>query len=159
MFSLVPWKKRDDNMKVWRDQELYPMARLRDDFERLWNRFTSGWEQGPMAWGESPWGVWDNQFEDSDKEYVFRAELPGFEPEDLEVKISGNMLSVNAEHRDEQKTAERSGYSYGSFHETFALPRHIEQDRIDARYHSGVLEIHLPKAEQAQGKRIEVKAN
>ena len=51
-----------------------------------------------------------------------------------------------------------SGYQYGRFHETFTLPQGVMSDQIDARYHNGVLELHLPKSEEAKAKRIAVKS-
>ena len=91
---------------------------------------------------------------------MFHADLPGFEPGDFDVKLSGNSLTVRAEHRHQQED-EKSGasYHYGSYSRTVTLPHGVDQDKIDARYHSGVLEVHLPKTEQARGKRIEVNAS
>lgn len=86
------------------------------------------------------------------------AELPGFEPKDFDVKVSGNMLTVRGEHRHEEKEKGSSRARYGQFCRTFTLPYGVDEQKIDARYHSGVLEIHLPKTEQAQGKRIPVQA-
>ena len=66
---------------------------------------------------------------------------------------------MRAEHKDEKR--EKNGgshYRYGSFSRTVALPHGVDEEKIEARYHSGVLELHLPKTEQGQGKRIEVKS-
>lgn len=173
--SLIPWKKRNNgNLTVRRDeptrkeQDYYPLARFRNEFDSLLERFFGDRWFGQQPFGSLPslwndpqqkfeWN-WDLGWEDKGNEYVFHAELPGFEPEDFDVKVSGNALTVRAEHKDEKKEKNGSSYRYGSFSRTFSLPRGVDEEKIDARYHSGVLEVHLPKTEEAQGKRIEVKS-
>ncbi|MHB8864868.1 MAG: Hsp20/alpha crystallin family protein [Pirellulaceae bacterium] len=93
---------------------------------------------------------------DHEKEYVVHAELPGFEPEDFEIKTSGNLLTVRAEHKETKEQDGGSSYRYGSFSRSFTLPEGVDCDNIDASYHSGVLNVRLPKTEQAQAKRIPV---
>jgi HSP20 family protein len=108
------------------------------------------------------WADWDPKvgWEARDKEYVVRAEVPGFEPTDFDVKVTGNTVTVHAEHKDEKRGGHESyGYCFGSFSRAFTLPHGVEESKINARYHSGVLELHLPKTEQAQGKRIPVITN
>ena len=161
MFSLIPWKKsRSTDVKVRpeREEEYFPRARIRDEFDALWNRFLGGWGRGLGLWDESsrfgaPCGL-----EDRENEYVFRAELPGLEAGDIDVKVSGNTLTVKAEHKEEKKSKEGTGYRYGSFHQHFSLPYGVDGQNIDARYRNGVLEVHLPKTEEAKGKRIAVQA-
>ena len=90
---------------------------------------------------------------------VRHAELPGFEPEDFDIKVTGDMLTVRAEHKDEKKEKNGgSSYHYGSFTRSFSLPHGVNEQNIDARYHSGVLELRLPKTAEVCSKRIEVKS-
>ncbi len=174
MFNLIPWKKRNNGgaISVRRaepsreDTGYHPMARFRDEFDMLMNRFFEDRWFGSRAmqslpsWWDSTRFDWDLGWEDKENEFVFHAELPGFEPDDFEVKVSGNLLTVQAEHKDEKKEKNGgSSYRYGSFSRTFTLPHGVAEDKIDARYHSGVLEVHLPKTEQAKGKRIPVNTN
>ena len=178
MFSLIPWKKRRDHIAVRRDEpgrvlsgeverDFHPLARLREEFDSLVERFFGDRWSGDRSFGNLPslWNEprldwnWDLGWEDKEKEYVFHAELPGFEPDDIDVKLSGNVLTVHAEHKDEKK--EKNGgsrYSYGSLSRSFTLPHGVDAEKIDARYHNGVLELHLPKTKEACGKRIEVKS-
>ena len=173
MFNLMPWKKRDNGggISVQRaepsrqDFGLQPLARFRDEMDALWNQFIGSSGLAPRGAGlpslwEMPRFDWNLGWEDKENEYVFHAELPGFEPGDFDVKLSGNTLTVRAEHKDEQKDQEKgSSYRYGSYSRTVTLPHGADQDNLDARYHSGVLEVHLPKTEQARGKRIPVTTN
>ncbi|HID78387.1 MAG TPA: Hsp20/alpha crystallin family protein [Planctomycetaceae bacterium] len=170
MLSLIPWKKRNGNIRVRHDvprrdddYDFLPLARLREEIDSLMDRFfgRSLWSDWPSLrlWEDferMPW-AWDMDLEDREDEYVFQAELPGFEPEDFDIKVSGNVLTVRAQRREEKEEKHRARYRYGSFCRSFTLPHGVNQDEIEARYHSGVLEVRLPKAEAARGKRIEVK--
>lgn len=146
--KLIPWKRNDGELKVRHDNG-HPIARLRNDFENLWDRWMDDFAGGLSS---------PVEFDDEEKEYVMRAELPGYEPEDIDVKVSGNVLTIRAAHKEEGKQKNGSYKRYGSFYESFTLPRGIHEDQIDARYHSGVLEVHVPKSEDCQTKRIAVKS-
>ena len=157
--KLIPWKKRSGDVQV--HSEEHPIARLRQDFDQLWDRFWDDCRSGDLSlWNESQWVGSRVNLDDNEREYMLRAELPGFEPEDFDVKVSGNVLTVRAEHKEEGKDKKGNGtyQRYGRFYESFALPQGVLSDQIDARYHSGVLEVHLPKSEECQAKRIEVKS-
>lgn len=170
MFSLTPWKKRSsikvrhDEPRPMTDWGYSPLARWQTEWDSWMDQLFSDslWPDWPALrqWDLSSVSRWDWDFglEDAGDEYLARAELPGFEPEDFEVKVSGNTVTVRAEHRDEKKSKRASGYRYGSYCQSFTIPQGVDTERIDARYHSGVLELHLPKSEQARGKRIEVKS-
>jgi HSP20 family protein len=157
--KLIPWKKKHEgNVKAWKEED-HPVALLRHDFDEMWNRFWDDWRSGLSLRDDTRWFGSQLAVDDKEKEYVVRAELPGFEPEDFELKVTGNVLTLRAEHKEDGKHENGGTYHrYGSFSETFTLPRGVLSDKIDARYHSGVLEVHLPKSEDCQAKRIEVTA-
>ena len=75
------------------------------------------------------------------------------------MNVSGNTLTIRAEHRDEHSKKGTHSYRYGKFSRTFTLPSGVNTDAINACYHSGVLHVELPKTEQGRGKRIPVRAN
>jgi len=157
MFNLIPWRtrKQADGGSL-SDSYQGQLTRLRDDMETFMNRF---WSDLP-AWPGSRLGRgWGLETEETAEEYVVRAEVPGFEVKDLDVQIRGDQIVVKAERKEESKSEGATSYQYGSFHRSFPLPAGAASDKIDARYHSGVLELHLPKTEQARGKRIAVKAS
>lgn len=101
---------------------------------------------------------------ETDKEYVFEAELPGFEREDIHAEINDGYLTLRAEHNSEKSKKDRKGNyirrerSYGAFCRSFDL-NGIDADKISAEYKRGVLTVTLPKAaEHAEhGRRIEIK--
>lgn len=163
MFSLTPWKKRESSLPISREggyEEWGPLAEFRREFDELMNEFFGnrfgelsrfvGWEPGRPV-------NWEIGLEETDKEYVWTAELPGFEPDEIDVKVSGNVLSVQAQHKEESTDKGTRGYRYGEFYRSMTLPPDIDPDKIDAKYHNGVLELHLPKSEEFQGRRIAVK--
>lgn len=92
--------------------------------------------------------------------YVVRAELPGVDPDkDVEITVSGDMLNIRGERREEKKEAHRSEFRYGSFSRSLALPSGVDTDNITASYDQGVLtvKIPLPQADKPRTKRISVK--
>ncbi|TWU43500.1 Spore protein SP21 [Novipirellula aureliae] len=154
--TLIPWKKKNRDLNVQRDGN--PIAQLRNEFDGLWNRWLDEIGGGLTDWSGSGGLSSRMSLDDDEKQYVLRAELPGFEPEEFDVKVSGNVLTLQAEHKEEGKEKNGSYAQYGSFYESFTLPQGIQEDQIDARYHSGVLELHLPKSQECQAKRIAVKS-
>lgn len=162
MFSLIPWKKRSSDMKVAHDRDDWQLSlsRFRDEFESLWDRFLGDWDRELSLWGDDRQIGFSGGLEDKENEYLFHANLPGFEPNEIDVNVTGNTLQVKAEHKQEKQGKNGgSSYRYGSFQRYFTLPQGVDSQKIDAKYHSGVLEVHLPKTEEAKGKRIAVNAS
>jgi HSP20 family protein len=122
----------------------------------LFDRFFGDWP----AWAGGDWPMtgWGDDVDDKESEFVVRADAPGFEPDDFNVEIVGDSLVLKAEHKEEEKEGNGHRYRHGRLYRRIALPHGVEADKIDARYHNGVLEIRVPKGEQAKGKRIAVKA-
>ncbi len=95
--------------------------------------------------------------------YVLKAELPGVSKEDIKIDINDNVLTLKGEKKFEEKT-EKDNYlrierSYGSFTRTFALSDKVDSENIKAAYKDGVLEVTLPKKEEAKPKEIKVEIN
>jgi HSP20 family protein len=173
MFNLIPWKKRNNGGTIavrhaepsCQDFGHATLARFREEFDTLFDRFFGDRSLGARGLGSLP-SVWDMpQFDwnwglglqDEGDKYVLEAELPGFEPDDFEVRKSGNRLVIRAEHKHEEREKHgESSFRYGSFNRSFTLPAGVNEDQIEASYHSGVLKIHLPKTEQGRSKRIPV---
>lgn len=157
--KLVPWKKRNGRGEMAvRHGGDSGLSQFRDEFNSLWDRFWDDWRSGLADWNGGK-GFRGMKLNEEEKEFVLHTELPGFEPDDIDIKVSGNVLTLRAEHKDEGNDKNGSRYQrYGSFFETFSLPSGVEADNIDARYHSGVLEVHLPKSKDYETKRIPVTA-
>jgi len=98
-------------------------------------------------------------FDENEKEFVLKAEAPGFDASDLDVSVSGNLLIIKAEKKKESK--EKKGHEYFEerrLERAITLPSGADPDRVEATYRNGILEIHLAKTEDAKRKRITVKA-
>ena len=154
--NLTPWRNRQ------REGELSPMFTLRSEMDRLLDSFF----REPFAaldwplWGSDKWSPAIDVAE-SDKELTVRAELPGIDPKDLEVTVTGNQLVLAGEKREssehEEKDFHHSETRYGSFRRTVPLPEGVDTENVDAQYANGVLTLHLPKIAPVAAKRIEVK--
>ena len=94
--------------------------------------------------------------EERENEYVLRAEVPGFAASELEVTTAENVLTVRAEHRRAEKepAGERP---YARLERAITLPPGVNLEAIEARYHNGVLEVHIPRTPEVRPRRIEVK--
>lgn len=100
-------------------------------------------------------------FEEGDA-VVVKAEVPGMAREDLDVSISGDVLTVSGKREKEEKV-ERKDYhrwerSTGSFSRSVLLPAEVETEKVTARLHDGILEIRAPKtaAAKARSRKIEI---
>lgn len=144
--KLIPWKRTSGELKT-RDEQ-HPLARFRQEFDDLWDRF----------WSDSAWTTSGIDLDDTEKEFVVRADMPGFEPSEIDVRVSGNVLTLAAEHSEEQSDSNGGWQRRGRVHRSFTLPQGVLADQIDATYRNGVLEVHLPKSEECKPKRIAVKA-
>jgi HSP20 family protein len=92
--------------------------------------------------------------------FVLYADIPGVNPEDIEVQMDKGMLTIKGERREES-TVETENYSrverrHGSFHRRFALPDSADPDGISASGQNGVLQITIPKRPETTPRRIQV---
>jgi HSP20 family protein len=99
---------------------------------------------------------------DSEKAYVLKVEVPGLKPEDIELSLENNVLTLKGERKFEQES-ERQGYRrverrYGSFARAFVLPEGARADAIEAAVKDGVLSVTIPKAEAPVPRKIAVKS-
>ena len=95
------------------------------------------------------------------EEFVLKMDLPGVSPSDVKVSLSGDILMIRGERKQEKATdgitRHRVERVYGSFERTFQLGAPVRGDQINAIYRDGVLEVHVPKAEEARVREIEVR--
>lgn len=109
-------------------------------------------------------GAWMPAVDVSENEtaMIVRAELPGMKQEDIELNLQDNVLTLKGEKKketkEEQENFQRIERSYGSFTRTFTLSATVKQDAIKATFKDGILEINLPKAEEAHAKKIAISA-
>lgn len=100
--------------------------------------------------------------EEDDNNYLIRADVPGLDKKDIDVRLDNGVLSITGEKRVEKETGKaskqhRTERYCGSFSRRFTLPSTIKSDKVDASYKDGVLTVKVPKAEDAGPKAIEIK--
>jgi len=107
-------------------------------------------------------GMWTPAVDiyETDDAVVVKAELPGLEKDQIGVEVKDGILTLHGERKFEKEVTEENYHrierAYGSFHRSFSLPSSVEQDKIGAKFKDGVLEVTLPKREQAKPKQIKV---
>ena len=133
-----------------------------DPFNELMNlqrRFSNAIDQSDATQGT--WAPAVDIFEQGD-DLVIRAEIPGVDKENIDIDVENNTLTIRGERKRDQEFKRESAYRmeriYGSFARSFTLPRTVDASRITAGYKNGVLELKLPKAEEAKPKKIEIQA-
>ena len=144
--ELVPWRAFGE------------LSSLRRDMDKLWDRF-SGETPFAKTFGET-WLPSVDISETKDN-FVVKAELPGLEAKDVNVSISGDVLTIKGEKKTEEEEKDEhyhcvERYS-GSFKRAFQLPSGVKTDTIEATFDKGILKVTLPKVEEARKKEIDIK--
>ncbi len=110
-------------------------------------------------------GSWNLALDVAEKGDVFtvKASLPGISPDDLNVTLEDNVLTIQGETKEDETIEENSYHirerRYGSFSRSVRFPVPVEGDKVEAEYENGVLTLTIPKAEAVKPKRIAVKAS
>ncbi len=98
---------------------------------------------------------------EDDKEFLGKAELPEVKKEDVHVSVQNNVLTIQGDRKfkkeDKGKRYHRRERSYGSFTRSFSLPEGTDAAKVKAEFKDGLLQVHLPKSEQARPRQIEVR--
>ena len=98
---------------------------------------------------------------ENEQELLLLAEMPGLREEDIDIRFENGMLTLHGHARPRRATGAEyllEEYGVGDYYRTFKVSEKIDPARISAEYHSGVLTLHLPKAEEAKPRKIAVKA-
>jgi HSP20 family protein len=107
----------------------------------------------------TPWAPAVDIFE-TEHELVVKADLPDVNPQDLDIRVENNILTIRGERKFENKVNEenylRVERAYGSFSRSFSLANSVKSDAIRADYQNGVLTLSIPKREEAKPKQIKV---
>jgi HSP20 family protein len=138
-----------------------PWRELEQMSNRLTRLFDESWPSGTRTANGGTWFPAVNVEETAD-ELVLTAELPGMSHEDIELEVENNVLTISGEKRNEREETEERRYhlwerTYGSFQRSFTLPRTVDADSIEARFKDGVLHVHLPKMDEAKGRKISIR--
>jgi len=149
--SLLPKKKSDRT-------DSYPVLSLRDEVNRLFDDFFSGNWLGVPARGQ-----WAPALDvsETDSQVIVKAEVPGMEAKDIDVSITGDVLTIKGEKKEETKKEEQNYHlmerRYGSFQRGISLPTSVDSSKVTASYGNGVLTITMEKKEHSKARNIRVK--
>ncbi|MDR4483747.1 MAG: Hsp20/alpha crystallin family protein [Nitrospirales bacterium] len=95
------------------------------------------------------------------KEVVLKAEVPGLSKENLKIDLTDSMLTISGEKKKEEEIKEEdytySERAYGSFSKSLQWPCAVKDDKVKATFKDGILEVRLPKTEDAQKRHVSVK--
>ena len=132
-----------------------PVFGLRREIDRLFED-TFGRGDGMTGWTPAV------DVGETDKELRLEVELPGINPNEVELTAENGVLTIRGEKRSERKEGDdESRYhmverSYGSFMRSFQLPQGLDESKIEAKYTNGILSVHIPKAALPQPRRIQI---
>jgi HSP20 family protein len=160
--AMKPAAKEQKSLMPWRP--FSEMGRWEQEMERMFGDFFRA--RAPSFWEERWWPAKSfrepavDLYEKGD-EIVAKAELPGLTKDDIEVNIADHTLTIKGEKKQEEEIEEKDYYrserSYGAFIRSLALPVDINPEKVNATFKNGVLEVHLPKSEEAKKNEIKVK--
>ena len=130
-----------------------------DDASRLFEEFFNDFPMFPAFQREREWSPSVDVLEKEGK-LILRAELPGIDEKDIDLKIEGNVLTLKGEKKlekeDEKNNYHRMETFYGSFTRSFTLPETVELDKVSADYKNGILTITIPHKPEVRPREIAV---
>jgi HSP20 family protein len=144
--DITPWREFDLATNRFRDMMLEPL-------------FPEGFFRMPY-WAEREDWMPAVELVENDGEYLLTAELPGIFKDDVHVTVEDNVLTLRGEKKLEKERKEGRAHirerRYGSFERCFTLPRNVDENKIRAEFHDGIVEVHLPKGEETKARHIDI---
>lgn len=145
-------------LELWRPRMLRgpfrELARMEREMEDLFGRVEWPW-RAERGWAPAIDMV------DAKEEIVLRADLPGMDEKSIDVSVQDGTVTISGERKEEKEEKKEDYYyaerSYGAFSRTVMLPVGVDADRVKATFKKGVLEVHLPKAKEATGRKVDIK--
>ncbi len=145
--ELIPWRPFGGEL-----------SSFRKEMDRLWSRLLG---ETPFARTLTEEWLPSVDVSETKDNIVVKAELPGLEAKDVNVSISGDLLTIKGEKKKEEEEKDEHHYCaeryYGPFQRVFQVPTGVKADKIEATFKKGVLKVTLPKVEEAKKKEIEIK--
>ncbi len=135
---------------------------LQSDMNRLFDTFFQG--RGAGSAGRQPQQRWVPAMDltETEHEYVLRADLPGVPSEGVEIEVKDNVLTISGERKSEHEDTGEGFYRmerlFGRFSRSLDLPSGIDVDAVGASFANGVLEVRIPKPEQAKARKVRIES-
>ena len=146
-------------MSIVRWEPFRDLVSTQDRFNQLFNdtfsrAFGDQQEVSPRAW-VPPVDIYE-----TGDSLVLKAELPGINPDDVEIRVEDSTLYLKGERKFEKEVKEENLHrverSYGTFTRSFALPNSIDADKVKAEYQNGILTLTMAKREEAKPRSIKI---
>ncbi len=161
--ALIPWRGKQRTPDV-RPVEESPLTQFRAEMDHLFDRFLrEPW--GMLERGLGGPGEWMPSLDitETDREITIRAEVPGIDPEHLDIRISGNVLTLSGEKSESSERKDENCFHaerrFGAFRRSIQLPSEVDADKVSAEHANGVVTIRAPKLPGAQPRKIQVKTS
>jgi HSP20 family protein len=153
MATLTRWEP----IREWAD--------MRSNMDRMMERFFEDpFFANAPTWSQRNGGAWNlalDVAEDPDH-YIVKASVPGINPEDIEITLTDNVLTIKGETKEEKESQETNWHvrerRYGNFMRSVTLPASVDANKVEATNENGVLTLRVPKAEAVKPKKITVKS-
>ena len=141
---------RNNDTGLRQDRRMNPMMDIAPAMAELFNR-PERWLEDQMSFVPSL------DMHETDSAYVLNAEMPGMNPENVDVSVHNNVLELRGEKKEEKEAGENENAwkerRYGAFHRRIPLDQEIDEDKVKASYKDGVLRMEVPKAKTGAGSK------
>jgi HSP20 family protein len=152
--ALVPWRPKESWWDVFGD-----LDKFHTEVDRFFNLPLTKWADTDSGLLEGAWSPAVDIYDSKDSLLV-RADMPGMKKDGIEVSVHKDTLLIKGEKKQEQeekgKDFVRMERFYGSFNRAIRLPSDVDADKVQANYKDGVLELTLPKKEEAKPKQLKI---
>lgn len=152
--ALIPWRPKELWWDPFRDLEA-----IQNEMNRLFDSSLIRWGGRETGLFE---GVWSPAIDiyDSKDNIMVKADIPGMKKDEIDVSVHNDTLILKGEKKEEKETKEKGSIRterfYGSFNRAIRLPAQVDAANVSAAYKNGVLELVLPKKEEAKPKQLQI---
>jgi HSP20 family protein len=144
-------------VRTW--SPLHELDTFQQEMNRLFDWTFGG--AGDRSFFEEAWNPATDVIEEEDR-FRVRVDLPGMRREEIEVTVNGEVLTITGEKKRDAETKEKNVYrserAFGKFSRTLRLPSAVDAERVEASYRDGVLEVSIPKSQEARARVVTVKS-
>lgn len=140
----------------------HPLKKFRRELDSVFQRFFDEPIFPKTMWDSDKSFVPACNIKEEKGRYIMELEIPGVEADDINIDISGNVMTIQGERKletiteDQDRNFHMIEHSYGSFYRSFTLPDNSDVDKISADYKNGILTVEIPKLKDKKSKRIKI---
>ncbi len=154
--SLIKWRKNNSN------DPLFGLLSVQSDLDRLFSLSLFDDVAGKVGIFKNTFSPELDVYDDKDN-LIIKADLPGIKQDKVNIEVVDDILTIRGEKKQEVERKDKNCYrferAYGSFSRSIALPKYIDASKTKASFKDGVLELIIPKTEEAKEKRIKIDIN